>query len=374
MIDQDPHLSAWLALSLLPGIGPATGRRLLTLFPKPEEVFLASTEELRQKSGLPQQAIEKILAGGARNEAAEQIDRCRKEGVVIIPLCSEDYPPLLAQIDNPPMQLFVKGDPSLLKTDCIAIVGARAATSYGIEMAGRFATDLGGRNYTVVSGMATGIDAAAHYGCLGVRGKTIAVLGCGVNRAYPSQNRKLYQCIADSGALVSEYPLDTEPDAFRFPARNRIISGLSLGVMVVEAAKRSGSLITAQLALEQNREVFAVPGRIDSFKSAGTHNMLQQGAKLVLRVEDIIEELPPRQTEDPGSMLRSLLSVVQTEGLDEESKIVFELLDVYPVDIETLIRQTGMAAQQVSEALLLLELGGLIESLPGKQYRRLSMS
>lgn len=322
--------------------------------------------------GLPGQTVDKILRGGAENEAEQLIDHCGREEVTIIPSYSKSYPPLLAQIDNPPLQLFVKGDVSLLKTDAIAIVGARAATSYGVEMATRFAGELARRNYTVVSGMATGIDAAAHFGCLEAQGRTIAVLGCGVNRVYPPQNQKLYRRLADSGALVSEYPLDTEPDAFRFPARNRIISGLSLGVMVVEAAKRSGSLITAQLALEQNREVFAVPGRIDSFKSAGTHNILQQGAKLVLRVEDIIEELPPRQPEGDGWIPNGRSPVITTEGLDEKSKIVFELLDVYPVDIETLIRQTGMVSQQVSEALLLLELGGLIESLPGKQYRRLS--
>ncbi len=335
-------------------------------------MFYASARDLRQVAGLPQQAVTKILAGGARTEAARLIDRCRREGVGIIPLCSKDYPPLLARIDNPPLQLYVRGDASLLQTDCMAIVGARAASSYGLEMAGRFAADLARRKYTVVSGMASGIDAAAHYGCLEAEGRTIAVLGCGVNRVYPPQNRTLYQRMINCGAVVSEYPLDTEPDAFRFPARNRIISGLSLGVMVVEAAKRSGSLITAQLALEQNREVFAVPGRIDSFKSAGTHNLLQQGAKLVLRVEDIIEELPPGPVEESGSAPDPPAPASPEDGLDGECKIVFELLDVYPVDIETLIRRAGMAAQQVSEALLLLELGGLIESLPGKQYRRLS--
>ncbi len=350
------------------------GQRLLSQFKLPEAVFRASPRELQKIPGLGQKTIAKILTGGARREATQQVDRCRKAGVGIIPLYSQDYPPLLARIDNPPLQLYVRGDASLLQTDCIAIVGARAATSYGTEMASHFAADLARHGYTVVSGLASGIDAAAHYGCLEAGGRTIAVLGCGVNRVYPPRNRTLYQRMVSHGALVSEYPLDTEPDAFRFPARNRIISGLSLGVMVVEAAKRSGSLITAQLALEQNREVFAVPGRIDSFKSAGTHNMLQQGAKLVLRVEDIIEELPPRPTEGAGSVPSVTAPGLPGDGLEGESKIIFGLLDVYPVDIETLIRQTGMAAKQVSEALLLLELGGLIESLPGKQYRRLSPS
>ncbi|MEJ2690689.1 MAG: DNA-processing protein DprA, partial [Deltaproteobacteria bacterium] len=242
MADQDQHLTTWLALSLSAGIGPAVGRRLLSRFKGPEEVFRASAPELRQVSGLSQQSVDLILAGGARREAAEQIDRCRNEGVGIIPLCSDNYPLLLARIDNPPLQLYVKGDTSLLQTDCIAIVGARAATSYGVDMARRFAADLANRGYTVVSGMASGIDAAAHYGCLEAKGRTLAVLGCGVNRVYPPQNRTLYQRIVSHGALISEYPLDTEPDAFRFPARNRIISGLSLGVMVVEAAKRSGSV------------------------------------------------------------------------------------------------------------------------------------
>jgi len=224
----------------------------------------------------------------------------------------------------------------------------------------------------VISGMALGIDAAAHRGSLDAGGKTVAVLGCGLDISYPPQNKTLFHQITEQGAVVSEYTLGTKPDSFRFPARNRIISGLARGVLVVEAAKRSGSLITAQLALEQNREVFAVPGRIDSFKSVGTHSILQQGAKLVYSIRDILEEFPPDGSSSVGAGYVPDQISDESPVLDEGGKIIFELLDVYPLDIESIIRQSGLSARQVSETLLLLEMHGLVEALPGKHFRRLA--
>jgi len=371
----DSQLHAWLSLSLLPGIGAATARKLIASFGDVSLVLGAKEKELREVGGLRQETITAIRSGGASWQAEQEMSRCWHLCIEILPLFDPDYPPLLAQCKDAPLQLFVRGEVAALRQDAVAIVGARAATHYGLETAGRFARELAERGYAVISGMALGIDAAAHSGCMEAGGKTVAVMGCGLDIVYPPQNKRLFDHIIQQGAVVSEYPLGTRPDSFRFPARNRIISGLALGVMVVEAAKRSGSLITAQLALEQNREVFAVPGRIDSFKSIGTHAILQQGAKLVYTVADILEELPPTGP---------LVEIVDSEGrpenkkekiaLDGEGKIIFDLLDAYPVDIDTIIRQSGLSARQVSETLLLLEMTGRIETLPGNQFRRLRAS
>lgn len=356
---------------MLPGIGPVVGRRLFSVFGDATGIFAASEKDLRQVGGLTKRTIAQILEGGAREEAETTIRLCRQQGISIVPNFCDSYPELLSQCPDPPLQLYVKGDASLLKENCLAIVGARAASSYGTAMASRFSGELAAHGFTVVSGMALGIDTAAHLGCLDAGGKTIAVLGCGLDVIYPHQNRDLFLRIARQGAIVSEYPLGTKPESFRFPARNRIISGLCLGVLVVEAAKHSGSLITAQLALEHNREVFAMPGRIDSFKSMGTHKILQQGAKLVFAIEDILEELPLAKTiGDRPAFTR--LGTLSPPALDENSKRVFELLEVYPIDINSIIRGSGLTAQQVSESLLLLEMSGLVETIPGKQFRRVT--
>jgi DNA processing protein len=221
--------------------------------------------------------------------------------------------------------------------------------------------------------MALGIDTAAHKGALAAGGRTIAVLGCGLDIIYPPSNHKLYRDIASSGAVVTEYPLGTMPDNFRFPARNRIISGLSLGVVVVEAANRSGSLITASHALEQGREVFAVPGRIDSVKSAGTHTLLQQGAKLVHSVNDIVEELsyPGSQVHGEGTGHENTKQR-PFEQLNQEEAALFKCLEEYPRTIDEIVRESGLTPQKTNELLLLLELKGLVESLPGKSYQKSS--
>jgi DNA processing protein len=251
----------------------------------------------------------------------------------------------------------------------VAVIGSRAASDYGRRVAAMLAGELAGQGLTVVSGAAYGIDAAAHRGALAAGGRTAAVLGCGVDVAYPRTHADLLREIAGQGVLLSEYPLGTRPEGFRFPARNRIISGLVQGVVVVEATEKSGSLITARLALDQGREVFAVPGRIDSPKSAGTHRLIQQGARLVQTVQDIFDELSwenrlaapaPAQAALPGP------------ALDPGALSLLDNLDTYARDIDTLVRRTGLPVGEIHALLLQLELCGLVRQLPGKLYERVS--
>jgi len=245
----------------------------------------------------------------------------------------------------------------------IAIVGSRNATSYGREVAERLSADLAQRGFTIVSGMALGIDGAAHVGAMAVGGKTVAVLGCGLDTIYPAEHTRLFHRIAESGAVITEFPFSTRPEAHNFPVRNRIISGVSLGTVIVEATHRSGSLITARLAAEQGREVFAVPGSISSFKSMGTHHLIKEGAKLVEHANDIVEELNiplPYSSEDTEE--------ASQEDLTSEEKMILFELSPYPVHIDKLIRRVALPPAQVSGLLLQLELKGLISQSPGKFF------
>jgi len=279
-----------------------------------------------------------------------------------------DYPALLLEIPDPPPLLYVYGRmPASLRN--IAIVGSRNATQYGITITRRLSGDLISHGMTIVSGMARGIDTAAHEGALNQHGKTIAVLGSGLERIYPSENKALFHRIAENGAVVSEFPLDAEPEAHHFPLRNRVISGLSLGTVIVEATRRSGSLITARLAAEQNREVFAVPGSINSFKSTGTHTLIKQGAKLVEQSGDILEELSylvnPQKT---TGVQRDSNETGQETPLSETEARVVRSLEHYPIHIDDLIRKLGMAPSALSAILLQLELKGIVHQDPGKLF------
>jgi len=366
----DEELRLWLALSLTPGLGLTGAHRLLARFGSPKAVFAASEDELRAAGDLRRAARQGILRRVAFDSAMRELARCRRRGVHVLPLTDPRYPALLREIADPPLVLFVLGEPEVLQRPALAVVGSRAASPYGRQVAEQYGGALAGVGLVVVSGMALGIDGAAHRGCLGAGGTTVAVLGCGVDVVYPYQHRNLYRQIASTGVLVSEYPLGTRPEGFRFPARNRIISGLSLGVLVVEAAARSGAMITVEFALEQGREVFAIPGRIDSPKSAGTHRIVQQGGKLVTCIEDILEELP-RWAVAPGAAEgpEAPAGEKATSTLAGDGQIVYSCLDVYPRDIDTIIRAAGLPAARVAELLLLLELDGLVESLPGNLYR-----
>jgi DNA processing protein len=362
------NLQDWLSLYLTPGLGSTWCTRLVDYFGGPQEVFKATLKDLQQISGLRKNAAAALAAGPDSVRVEAEIKRAKKSGVSIIPLHDSSYPSRLREIHNPPFLLYVKGDPAVLDQASVGIVGARAATIYGQRIAHDMATRLSRRGLSIVSGLALGIDTAAHQGTLSAAGRTVAVLGCGLDVVYPPRNRKLYDQIPVNGALVSEYPFGTKPDGFRFPARNRIISGLCLGIVVVEAASRSGSLITAELALDQGREVFAVPGRIDSSKSEGSHRLLQEGAKLVHTVQDILDELPwsaPLHV-SPAEKKQDK----EGQGLSGEESRLFTFLDIYPMTVDEIITKSGFPAHKVSQLLLMLELKGVVEALPGKQFQK----
>lgn len=356
----------WLTLSHIPGLGPTGGRRLIDLFGGPRAVLNAGHSDLLKVPGIKGEVVEGVKSALARKQAEKELLLAERLGVSIIVWADPIYPANLRTIHDPPFLLYVKG--SLLAQDSlgVAIVGARKATDYGLSVAERISGRLAKVGITIISGLAAGIDTAAHCGALASGGRTIAVLGCGLDRVYPANNIQLYKEIALRGAIVSEYPFGTKPEPWRFPVRNRIISGLALGVVVVEAGVYSGSLITANLALEQGREVFAIPGRVDSKNSEGTHGLLQQGAKLVQTEDDILEELhiymPGTSQTDPSSRT--------TPIPDNEERMVFEFLDVYPKNVDEIIAGLKQPAQKINELLLRLELAGFISVLPGRLYQK----
>lgn len=363
---------AWLALHLTPGLGPVTCHKLVAHFGIPEEVLSADGSALKSVCTLRKESLEWLCGQGRKTlESLVEEESCRasEKNILIIPCDDPRYPVLLKNIHDPPVVLYVYGMADSINCRGIGIVGARAATQYGKSAAEHLGNSLARRGFTIVSGMALGVDTAAHRGALAAKGKTIAVLGCGLDIVYPPANNDLYNSIAGSGAVVSEYPLGTEPENFRFPARNRIISGLSQGIVVVEAAQRSGSLITASHALEQGREVFAVPGRIDSAKSAGTHGLLQQGAKLVHSVDDICEEFSASRFHHNFEKTEENQQA-SVESLSREEGDLLKFIEVYPRSFDQIVKESGFAVQQINELLLHLELKGVVESLPGKSYQR----
>lgn len=360
----------WLALTKFHGLGPALIKRLIEYFGNPEKVLAADSTQLQQVSGIGktlalQLADKSGLEQMRKNVDAELAQLQRKNYSF---LCPDDvlYPDLLKTIFDPPTCLYYHGNLECLQQPALAIIGSRAATSYGRQISFQLSRDLARKGITIVSGMAFGIDSESHRGALAGGGKTVAVLGCGLDVVYPPQNRGLYQEVAESGALLTEYPPGTRPEGFRFPARNRIISGCVLGVIVVEAALKSGSLITARLALEQGREVFAVPGRVDSVKSAGAHKLLQQGAHLVHNTDDILEELGIAMSMQPT------LNPKQTSGgedwLCQGEKQLLSCLDIYPVTIDEIVRSSGLPPGEIHSLLLSLEFKGMVKQTPGQQY------
>jgi DNA processing protein len=276
------------------------------------------------------------------------------------------YPARLRAIADPPPLLYVKGDLGGADDKAVAIVGSRSASDYGRRVARDLAGGLARLGFTVVSGMARGIDGIAHEAALNAGGRTVAVLGSGVERAYPPEHERLYQRICGNGAVLSELPIGTRPLAFNFPARNRLISGLALGVVVVEATEKSGSLITASLAVEQGREVFAVPGEVGSSRSRGAHRLIRQGAKLVENVDDILEEIAPQLTGGCGALSSAPAALPQNAG--GEARKIFALLQESTLQVDEVIEKSGVAAPQVLQILLDLELQGYVRQLAGKRY------
>jgi len=354
----------WVALRLAFGIGNINYKNLINHFQSPENVFKARPGELERVEGITARAVESIRNYKPDRAIDKELDLIDKKAVTVITLNDAAYPKNLRNIYDPPPFLYVKGALSSLDDTAFAIVGSRNASEYGMTATERISRELALRGLTIVSGMARGIDSCAHNGALAARGRTIAVLGSGIDVIYPPENRRLYESITGHGAVISEFPMGTKPNAYNFPARNRIISGLSLGVLVVEASLHSGSLITAQLALEQGRDVFAVPGNVHSYKSKGTHKLLKDGARLVENAQDILDEIRVEvSAAAPGEKLPD-----ETPGLSSELQAVVQLLQENPLHIDEIIVQTGYSSSQLSALLLDLELNGLIQQLPGKRF------
>ncbi len=289
------ELYYWIALRLIAGIGNVTCKNLLARFGSPESVFHAGRDDLAQVEGMGPQTVEAIGQFRHSDAIDREIERIEAAGVQALTIASPEYPDNLRNIYDPPPLLYVKGSLKPQDQRALAVVGSRSSSDYGRKVALDICREMAAAGLTVVSGMARGIDSVAHAAALSGQGRTIAVLGCGVDIVYPLENKKLYDRIVENGAVVSEYSMGTKPNAYNFPARNRIISGLALGVLVVEAGMKSGSLITARMALEQGRDVFSVPGSIYSFKTKGVHSLLRNGAKLVEGAGDILEELTARR-------------------------------------------------------------------------------
>ena len=380
----DPERSAWLRLTLTPGLGPATARRLLAVFGLPDAIFAASATTLAPHAG---EALARELAGrpnAAQREAMQATARwlAQSPSHHLLTLADRLYPPGLLAMSDPPPLLYAAGRLELLTRPALAIVGSRSATRQGEATAEAFAAGLARAGLSIVSGLALGIDAAAHRGALEAGGGTIAVVGTGADVIYPAAHRALTARIRERGLVLAEVPLGTPAIAFNFPRRNRLIAGLSRGVLVVEAALRSGSLITARLAAEQGREVFAIPGSIHSPVAKGCHRLIREGAKLVDSVQDVLEDLRiDNRTGSaggsaPGSGRDAARSsegsdMADAAPRDPARQALLDALGHDPVSLDALAERTGQPAGELSALLLELELAQDIERLPGDRYQRL---
>ncbi|MEE8399724.1 MAG: DNA-processing protein DprA [Desulfobacterales bacterium] len=367
------RLLPWFRLKSVPGVGNHLYKRLIDHFQSPDAVFHAPADELGHIDGMSQRVMNAIRRHTPTDNDKRELDSAQEKGFEIVTLHDDTYPPLLREIPDPPPFLYVNGQLDS-STSNLSIVGSRNATTYGLSTTRQLGVTLAALDITIVSGMALGIDTAAHEGALQGKGKTIAVLGSGLERIYPPENRNLFHRIAENGAVISEFPLKMEPEGYNFPIRNRIISGCSMGTVVVEATQKSGSLITARLAAEQNREVFAVPGSIRSFKSMGTHTLIKEGAKLVENAQDILDELGPAigpwvpgkdsRNADTG---RTAVNVAMPP-LSADEKTVFDTLGPYPLHVDEIVRKVSMAPGKVLSILLQLELSQHVQQSPGKLF------
>jgi DNA processing protein len=372
-MELDSSLS-WLALALTPGLASRLSARLLKEFGSPEEIFRAPLHRL-ENCNLPapvaQAVFKKQSFKRAEKELAQtqRIDRCQ-----LVNWADPRYPKTLLEIYDPPVMLYVRGDPTVLNLPCISIVGTRRPTLYGTQMAERLGRELAARGLVIVSGLARGIDAIGHQGALAVNGRAIGVLGTGVDVCYPKENKKLYEKVLERGAIISEFPLGTYPAPENFPVRNRIVAGMPLGVVVVEGAQYSGSLITARLAMEFGREVFGVPGNVTQPVSFAPNQLIKQGAKLVTNGADVVEELPTPvraalvQAEAPETEQRNLLAAA---SLNSSEKKIFDLLSTdEPRHIDDIVERSGLNSSEVLATLFDLEMKGIIRQTPGKQFSK----
>ena len=378
--DESVH---WLALRMMPGLGTKTAIRMLEAFRSPQAIFRASRSEL-EAAGLARGLAQSVASGCAFEDAATQHQKVLAAGATLLPYTHPQYPPELREIYDPPPLLFARGRIGLLDGLKLGVVGTRHPTAYGTAVTGRLAKDLAMAGLVIISGMARGIDTAAHKAVLEVGGETVAVFGCGVDEVYPAENRKLADQIAREGLLLSEFPMGAPPYPQNFPIRNRIISGMSLGVLVVEGGEYSGSSITAKLAAEHGREVFAVPGNVTSKMSWGPNLLIKQGAKLVQEWNDVVVELKPEDRRRLADRKRKQLNL---EGLEVESlpalqssletgpfgvaskAILGTLKTDAPVSLDHLVDSIETcSASEIMAALFELELSGLVRQLPGKSF------
>jgi DNA processing protein len=355
-----------IGLNLIRELTPHRRNLLLDRFRSPQAIWEASEAELAALPGFSE--IAKMIGTARREEALDrEIEEAKKLGIRIVTLLDSEYPRLLREIENPPLVLYMRGTTEIDTTRTLAIVGTRRTSGYGRGMAKRLAHDLGALGLIVVSGLAVGIDAAAHRGALDAKEQTVAVLGSGFLHPYPASNKRLFDEIGHRGTVVSEYPLDTHPAKWTFPQRNRIIAGLSRGVIVVEAPQRSGALITARLALEEGREVFAIPGNVTSTASTGTNRLIKDGATLVESVEDVLFEFPD---------LNRLIAPSETKSeavltsLTDNQRLVYNLVGLEPLHIDDIISRGKLSPTDAAHILLLLQMENLIQEVDGRRYIR----
>ncbi|HOL65703.1 MAG TPA: DNA-processing protein DprA [Accumulibacter sp.] len=358
-MEPTESLSSWLRLTLIPGIGGETQRKLLSAFGLPETIFASGQRALAELIG--EKATRLLLTTDNQSAVDRAMIWADQPGHTLICLADPTYPRALLQIADPPVLLYVRGRVELLNTPAIAIVGSRNPTPQGSRNAEHFAAALSRAGLTVNSGLALGVDAAAHRGALAAKGATVAFIGTGIDRLYPAANHALACTIVEQGTIVSEFPLGTPPVAANFPRRNRLIAGCSSGTLVVEATAESGSLITARLAAEQGREVFAIPGSIHSPQSRGCHKLIKQGAKLVETVQDILDEL---------AWQADTVAVERPSAVPKAADDVLTALGYDPCPFDELLDRCKLSAEELSVSLFHLELAGKVAALPGGRYQR----
>lgn len=353
-------------LSIVPGIGSTKIRALMAKFKSTENIFSASSSALGMIDGIDKKIAENIKNFTNFEFGERQYERAQKFNVDIISFWDDKFPTALKKINDPPILLFVKGEIKDYDKFALAVVGTRNPSNYGKIIAESVSRELAKKGLTIVSGLARGVDTIVHSSTLKASGRTLAVIGSGLDVIYPSENRKLYEQISESGAVITEFPMGTKPDAINFPRRNRIIAGLSLGTIVVEAGEKSGALITANLALDYNREVFAIPGNITSKKSLGCNQLIKEGAKLVLSVDDILEELKSQLSMFNAQAKQS----VNIEDLTSHEKSILKNLTTQPIHIDELARSLNKSTGELLSILLTLEFKDFVRQLPGKLFVR----
>lgn len=357
------NLPAALALYAVEGVGSARYRVLLQALGSPSEVFAAGERTLKSIPGVDALTAASICAARQNNSGDEILQKLQDSGAAVVSIWDSNYPARLKEIHNPPALLFVRGELPREDEICISIVGTRTPSAYGIAQAHRIAEDLASRGIGIISGMARGIDTSAHEGCLQAQGRTYAVFGCGIDLIYPAENKSIAKKIEQSGGLISEFLPDTRPDPGLFPRRNRIISGMSVGVVVVQGSESSGALITAKCALEQNREVFALPGSVEDRRSGGPHALIRQGAVLAASAEDILSEIGIG-----GSGAAKPEMKVKLPSLNPSEEELVKKLSSDPIHIDQLVREMDRPVPSVLADLLGLEMKGWVVQLPGKMF------